>query len=307
VAQLTAMSSSQNETIVQNLLNMMCDAVVLLDEHLKVKSAAPKLTALLLRRPKPDDLCGTSFPNLLKTSDQDRFRECALEGNANGQSIHVDMLDSGGSRLNLQLFHCRFKNVLSETCHMVGVREELDSAMKREPPAEHGPALAEIHPLTLSGASSTSSACSEEFVPIRCCDEEPIAVWVDIFSEDLRILSCTSGFTSIGGPIHEGEGFLEWIKGDKGTVLKWVQHMVNLHESEDVAINPYPIKLTPPHQHVIEFACTCKFHVEEMDGENDDVTAERVGCFEFSSVQSRQRTKRISRRTHVGTSSVTAT
>ena len=108
---------------------------------------------------------------------------------------------------------------------MVGVREEWDSAMKRELPAEHGPALAEIHPL--SDASSTSSACSEVFVPTRSCDEEPIAVCVDIFSEDLRILSCMSGFTSIGGPIQEGEGFLEWTKGNMVTVLKWVQHMVN--------------------------------------------------------------------------------
>ena len=58
--------------------------------------------------------------------------------------------------------------------------------------------------------------------------------------------------------------------------------------------------LPPSFQHVIEFACPCKFHVEEMDGENDDATAERAGCFEFSSVQSRQRTKRISRRTLTG-------
>ena len=204
VAQLTAVLSSNNETTVQNLLNMMCDAVVLLDEDLKVKTSSPQFDALLLRQTKPDELCGTSFPMFLHESDQQRFRECAQDVNGNGRSIHVDVQDSGGSRLTLQLFHCCFKDLFAQTCHIVGVREEYEATMQREVLTQSGPSQLFVPPLpTLRDASSSASSRSDEFVPIRSCDEERIAVWFDIFSEELRILSCTAGFTCVGGPIQE--------------------------------------------------------------------------------------------------------
>ena len=50
-ALVAAMSSASTESAVQDLLGMMCDAMVVLDEHLVMVSPCPKLNALLLRCP----------------------------------------------------------------------------------------------------------------------------------------------------------------------------------------------------------------------------------------------------------------
>ena len=85
---------------------------------------------------------------------------------------------------------------------------------------------------------------------------------------------------------------MEWVKGDreKDAFLRWIQHMVNLHESSDTGTASCSVCMTPPRQHSIEIVSTCTFHVEEIDDECDDgETAARIGCLELSGVQSRQR------------------
>ena len=57
----------------------------------------------------------------------------------------------------------------------------------------------------------------------KCPSEDVTAVWVDTFSPNLLIQSCTASFTSISGPIENGQGefikerhrarFVGWIRG----------------------------------------------------------------------------------------------
>ena len=69
VAEMMSVSSKAG---VQDLLGIMCDAVFVLDEHLVMASASPKLDALLLRRAPMNAADVGPFPSLFHVQDQER-------------------------------------------------------------------------------------------------------------------------------------------------------------------------------------------------------------------------------------------
>jgi len=258
VAQLSAMSSSQNETTVHGLLNILCDAVVLLDGTLCFMSPSPQLNHLLLRQ-KSQDVCGTSFPQLLCESDQVRFQQFVQQDHGQRQSLHIHMRDHCGTDVAVQLFHCSFEDLLAQTRHIIGIREEMDSEILRQ-----------------SGSSGQS--LSAELVSIHSGCEQQLAVWVDLTSEDLRIDGCTAHFTNIGGPIEQGTSFCAWVKGDRNAFMGWLQDAANDMDS----VGTYQVKLAPPHQHNIEIVATCTVCVENAE---DEDTSVRIGRIELSDVR----------------------
>ena len=257
VAQLRGMLSSQKETVVQDLLNIICDAVVFLDVDFNLLAPSAKLNDLLLRQATQQEFCGTSFPMLLRDSDRDRFLQFARGAQAHGQSLHVDMFDQVGSRVAVQLFHCSFQDLFAQTRHIIGIREEMESAMHREIPAGTAP-LREIPVLFPQVGGSFTSNCSEELVSIRSCEGERVAVWFDFLGETLPVVGCTAGFTHVGGPIQAEESLLAWLNDDRMAFQRWIQVMVNTEDTE----TEYTVNLAPPHQHDFEIVSTCTFHVE---------------------------------------------
>ena len=119
-ATVAAMSSSSSEGTMKELLNIMCDAVVQLDESLMLAASSLKLDALLLRLPKADAEPFTSLPDV---TYQSHF-EFAARSDHVAQSLHVKFRGYSGPGLRAQLYHKRIKDVAGRTCHLIGIVEE---------------------------------------------------------------------------------------------------------------------------------------------------------------------------------------
>ena len=141
------------------------------------------------------------------------------------------------------------------------------------------------HPLLssrLKAEGSASSCSSGEPVSIKTCDGDPVAVWVDVINGDLPIVGCTAHFTSLGGPVEQGESFLAWVKGDKSAFLLWVQTMVN----DKNTTGSIKVKLLPSQTNNIEIRARCKMCVEEGDDEDDGSSEpERIGRIELTDIR----------------------
>ena len=282
-AQLTMMSSSQSETTVHDLLNVICDAVVFLDGDLKVTSPSQKLDGLLLRRTDPGELCGTPFTKYVLDSDVIRFQNFIEEETGHGHSLHVDMRDQGGAGLSVQLFHTAFHDLFGQKHHIVGVREEMDFRTQRGLP------LADTPPPLVSSLwkskGSPSSGSSDELVSIKSCDGEPVAVWVNVIDGDLPIVGCTASFTSVGGPVEQEESFLAWVKGDKSAFLLWVKTMLNDQNTE----SSRKVNLLPSRKNNIEIRTTCTIFAKDDDDSDDDSSEpRRLARIELTKIRIRQ-------------------
>ena len=114
------MSASSSEGAREELLSIMCNAVVHLDESLMRTASSPTLDGLLLRLPKVDPELVTS---LLDVTDQVRFVEFAGRSDGTAQSLHVTFCGGSGTRLRAQLYHKRFEDVAGRTRHLIGIVE----------------------------------------------------------------------------------------------------------------------------------------------------------------------------------------
>jgi len=132
---VAAMSSASSEAAVKGLSGIMCDAMVVLDEHLMIDFHSPKLDALLLRRAPVN---GGAFPSLFHFTVQDRVVQFLAGCDGVAQSPHAHLRDVRGSRLGVQLFRKRF-DVFGKTRHVIGVQEEHDDAHPAQPSTEEDP------------------------------------------------------------------------------------------------------------------------------------------------------------------------
>ena len=133
---VAAKTSASSEAAVQDLLGIMCDAVVVLDEHLVIACPCPRLDALLLRRVPVN---GGAFPSLFHLTDQDRVGQFLARCDDVAQSLHAHLRDVHGSRLGVQLFHKRFEDVFGKSRHVIGVVEQPDDAHPAQPSTQDDP------------------------------------------------------------------------------------------------------------------------------------------------------------------------
>lgn len=228
-ATVAAASSACSEAAVKKMLSILCDAVVHLDEHLMLIPPCPKLDALLLRVNETVG-AGAHFPSLLLDVDADRFMECVHAGDGLGQSLYVHLRDSCGALVDAQLFHHCFADVAGSMRHIIGVIEAPNS--HRAPP----PAVLSTVPCVLNETSgdghisrcaSYASDSSTDYVPLQFSQgDELIGLWIDCGTPNLRILSCTTTFTNISGPLEQGAGLLDMaFESDKVEFFTWVQQV----------------------------------------------------------------------------------
>ena len=112
----------------QDLMGIMCDAVVVLDDDLVMVSPSLKLDALLLRCAPMISGDGGPLPSLFQVADQGRVVQFLTGCDGMAQSLHADLRDVHGSPVRVQLFHKRFVNVLGQTRRVIGVVEDSDKA-----------------------------------------------------------------------------------------------------------------------------------------------------------------------------------
>lgn len=127
------------EATVENLLNVMCDAVFSLKDNLTFKEPSPKLMALLCRASLPRSDQMPSFFEYLAPPDVPRFKEflagCTEDSQA--RSIHVHLLDSVGTPVPVQLFHTIVPDLDDLPNHVFGVKEDGED-WDHYPTALHG-------------------------------------------------------------------------------------------------------------------------------------------------------------------------
>ena len=247
---VAAMSSSSSEAAVQDLLGIMCDAVVVLDEHLAMASPSPKLDARLMLNVRD----GISFPSLFRVTDQARVAQFLADGGGAAQSLHANLRDVGGSRLGVQLFHKRFEDAFGRTRHVIGVVEEPDDERQAQPAPQDDPEIRLSSGWTVgddssrlgpegssSIGSSSSSAISMDFIPIRVPDRDDLCeLQIDATSQHFRILACTASVTSIVGPMEDGRGLLDLVAShDQARFVHWVQDRWHCSHGGDAAAHEH--------------------------------------------------------------------
>lgn len=130
------------ELTVQSLLAVLCDAVVSLDAHLNIHGPAEKLRALLLI-PSSNQ---RSFPDLMTTSDAERFRNHirATKPGVHAQALNVHLRCANGFVLPVRLFHACFQDVergcVGNLRYIIGV-QELDPQSNINAALDDGPEL----------------------------------------------------------------------------------------------------------------------------------------------------------------------
>lgn len=121
------MEASRSEAAVQNLLSLMCDAVVPLDPELKLRGPCPRLHAMLCRgAPLPTDTDTPSFTKYIREDDLVRFQEFVQSAWQQGQasSIHIHLLDAMSNAVPVQLFHTSVLDNNLQQNHLIGIQED---------------------------------------------------------------------------------------------------------------------------------------------------------------------------------------
>jgi len=128
-AQLSAASS---------LLRLTCDAVLELDQELRLKSHCPALAAMLLRDRPGASLEGTRFTDLMQKADAIRATELLLgqsqasEGSTSpredisAHAFHTRLVDSCSSKVCTEVFQVKYARMDGTVCHLLGLRDFTD-------------------------------------------------------------------------------------------------------------------------------------------------------------------------------------
>mmetsp|Transcript_134551 Transcript_134551/g.429758 ORF Transcript_134551/g.429758 Transcript_134551/m.429758 type:complete len:579 (+) Transcript_134551:120-1856(+) len=141
-------SMQGQNSAVTSLLNMVCDAVVELDDDLRMARDCPALSAALFRG-QAKGLCGQSLKEFVCGDDQAHFEDQIASQDtpvAAAKMFHVRLSDSWGNAVPMELFHVRFSGVGEETRHLIGLREHSDTHIAASLPKESQTISMDISP-----------------------------------------------------------------------------------------------------------------------------------------------------------------
>lgn len=121
-------TSTVELSAVWRLLHGFCDAVVELDEDLKLTDAR-QLSTILLHRTATSCPEGANFLSYFSNEDVPRVRDCLERPGQNlpPLALNAKMIDSMASEVHVELLHVPFSNAERKGCHYVGMREIQDA------------------------------------------------------------------------------------------------------------------------------------------------------------------------------------
>mmetsp|Transcript_134545 Transcript_134545/g.429738 ORF Transcript_134545/g.429738 Transcript_134545/m.429738 type:complete len:577 (+) Transcript_134545:120-1850(+) len=131
-------STQGQHSAVTSLLNMVCDAVVELDDDLRMAGDCPALSTALFRG-QTKGLCGQLLKEFVFGDDQKHFEEQISSQDtpaAAAKMFHVRLSDSWGNAVPMELFHVPFSGVGEEPRHLIGLREHSDAHTYASLPTE---------------------------------------------------------------------------------------------------------------------------------------------------------------------------
>ena len=139
------------------LLHLICDAVIELDESLRLSQHSPELAAILLRDSSPCNrsLEGKRFRDFLATPEEAaraqeqllaRLKPAAAQAAA---AFHTRLVDADNGKLPTEVFHVTYSKADGSTSHLLGLRDFTDQ-VSLAPPASLGAPVLE----NVSGSSA---------------------------------------------------------------------------------------------------------------------------------------------------------
>ena len=116
-------------TAASSLLQLTCDAVVELDEDLRLATAVSELEAMLLH----SSLRGKIFTELMPTREEAERAEQILRADDSTSHIwtnvfHTRLVDSCSSKFRTEVFHVKYMRLNGRTCHLIGLRDFTDQS-----------------------------------------------------------------------------------------------------------------------------------------------------------------------------------
>eukprot|EP00927_Polykrikos_kofoidii_P009850 TRINITY_DN14130_c0_g1_i1.p1 TRINITY_DN14130_c0_g1~~TRINITY_DN14130_c0_g1_i1.p1 ORF type:complete len:666 (-),score=114.44 TRINITY_DN14130_c0_g1_i1:45-1943(-) len=279
-ATLEASVSAQAEVGIEQLLSAMSDAVLRLDNKLRIMNGSPQLAGLLFRGGGRNMLEGCSFIDLVAEEDRERVIhclapctvqdmissgcDCQAQAQAEEEQIHVaptlhmSLLDGHNGPVPVQMFFVPFRNVVFEHCYLLGIRELLD--FERLPPApsegDVNNALAGPHTIFYESIRAVDSDVPSLLSgDIERMLSEGICIW--FFAASFQILRASPGFSALCGPSSVEVPFVRWVPVDQMKRFKeFVQTVVNKEynaeeDSEEESSGPVrgTIQFQPPGMH----------------------------------------------------------
>lgn len=132
---------SQQLNAATSLLHLCCDAVVELDSRLRLRKHSSELAAMLLRDFQGASLAEMKLTDFMPAVEASKamtylqdFRSTShssmsFQGKSDKQAhaFISRMVDSGATKLKVEIFQVMYRNPGGETCHLVGIRDITDS------------------------------------------------------------------------------------------------------------------------------------------------------------------------------------
>ena len=127
------------------LLQLICDAVVELDESLRLSHHSPELAAILLRDASPArrSLQGMRFRDFVATPEEAAKAQKELLGVSSlsaASAFHTRLVDAYNSKFRTEVFHVRYQQN-GRTSHLIGLRDFTDQTSLAQRIDSNGSAL----------------------------------------------------------------------------------------------------------------------------------------------------------------------
>eukprot|EP00811_Abedinium_folium_P024475 NODE_3439_length_2035_cov_8.568134.p1 GENE.NODE_3439_length_2035_cov_8.568134~~NODE_3439_length_2035_cov_8.568134.p1 ORF type:complete len:604 (+),score=83.60 NODE_3439_length_2035_cov_8.568134:226-1812(+) len=292
-----AVASAQHELSAAGaLLHTMCDAVIELDEGLRITQHAPAL-AMMLMHAQPSSLKDTNLRSLLFSEEDVLGLERSLTGASESRianACHLRMRDSFCNSLRVELFHVSFTGQGKQSCHLVGIREYADSgSLVRHVDGATisvpvGGAVGAENDVVSSHDSSTSSTLGSGVISLQ------------IDATSLEVMACSPSLCTFLGHSPLGACFDGWLWGrDKTKFLRKyydaVNEYLNADDGQDMAyvINAGRVKLMCPlqvPQMVLPLKASCRYWIDSLSSDvGDDSSSDAlVAHIELTNLQMRR-------------------
>ena len=262
---LHATLAARSERTAQELLSLVCGAVLTLDGQFCLRTPSPALGALLFHS-SVQAFCGVDFAEVVSEDDRERLRDFLVDSVRPG-CVHVHLRDSSGARVAVQLFHTRLEGLLWQLSHVFGIREETEGQLGRHPPDSHNGAATVCQQQVPTGGADIVSFSSGASDCLEC------SCIVDAASFELTLLVCSPCFTAISGA--QSRGLFQWIVGDRSGFRRWLQTSAHCVEQGEDTL-PMLVIFAPPQCGNLEHAVCDAAEVLEDSWDDDAVPVKKV-------------------------------
>jgi len=225
-----------------------------LGPDLTIQGPCPKLAAMLFL-PAGKALQGSRLSDCISTrEDQDRFVAAMNKGASEEDPagiLPLHLKDSLNQEVQVHMYYTSFNEQNGSPRHIIGIveagaeRNVGESGHQRDVPENYIALTGRGCSQSVSSGGSDGYSEREGSVALESAAGSDAGEASVVFRDNgsLNIVSCTTGFTSLCGPIGRDEQLLDWIVNDE-EFAGYVQHV----RDRFLAIPQFrgPLTLVPP-------------------------------------------------------------